>query len=605
MVRSATSTVLTNATGTVIARLGNDPLILAKTYGAGRAVHFGTLDYLHADRFGFLMGVDDLFWRSLVWAARKPFVLRGYPRLWAVQMDDTRVSWSSRVGDMYNPALTGSASRDGTGGPWKVTGYLYTDNLPAGSSQRTSAIADINAGKLEVAPHTFIGDVNCGNLYWNTCSGALTDQQWVSNMSLLDAWKQGNGGADAIPSLSRSLVAHYWDISDNTGYDLWNHYGFRYITSIQKSGFQSTLNYNGAERLPVRPFWLYEMPPKIVADPNTPTENYPLFFADDFTVRSRAGLPAQTFFLFATQYLDFAKYSRVDFSWPNASATRFQLSPAAWLNCSSIRWRHWSGLGPVQVFTHDAANYENSSVSDRQAVIAQSSSWLNTNGVRHLFMDDLGDYIYARTKSALTRATFDGTQISYTFTGAAANADGTLIPTATTGIPGRHRWSWQTAPGFTNGLQLSRVLPSAIQSISPSSGPANGGTSVTITGTGFTPDSTVYFGQGSATSTTFVNSSTLTDRNAGWASNQCRCEGSELYWYRLNCPPASLILLAREFWSLRTHLMRVSGRQLPTFRVMAIQERLAEQPGAGRGATAKPCRSMAQIAGSRLTIPVV
>jgi len=107
VVRSATSTVLTNATGTVIARLGNDPLLLAKTYGTGRAVHFGTLDYLHADRFGFLMVVDDLFWRSLVWAARKPFVLRGYPRLWAVQMDDTRVSWSSRVGDMYNPALTG------------------------------------------------------------------------------------------------------------------------------------------------------------------------------------------------------------------------------------------------------------------------------------------------------------------------------------------------------------------------------------------------------------------------------------------------------------------------------------------------------------------
>ena len=45
MVRSATSTVLTNATGTVLARLGNDPLILAKSFGAGRAVHFGTLDY--------------------------------------------------------------------------------------------------------------------------------------------------------------------------------------------------------------------------------------------------------------------------------------------------------------------------------------------------------------------------------------------------------------------------------------------------------------------------------------------------------------------------------------------------------------------------------
>jgi hypothetical protein len=100
IIRGATSTVLLNTAGTVIARLGNDSLILAKTSEAGRAVHFGTLEYLRADRFGFLMGVDDLFWRSLVWAARKPFVLRGYPRLWSVQMDDQRLGWASRVRDM-------------------------------------------------------------------------------------------------------------------------------------------------------------------------------------------------------------------------------------------------------------------------------------------------------------------------------------------------------------------------------------------------------------------------------------------------------------------------------------------------------------------------
>ena len=455
------------------------------------------------------MGVDDLFWRSLVWAARKPFVLRGYPRLWSVQMDDTRIDWASRVGDMYNPAFTGPASPDGTGGPWKVTGYLYTDNLPAGSSQRTSVIADINAGKLEVTPHTFIGDVNCGNMYWNTCNGSLTDQQWVSKMSLIDAWKQGNGGADAIPSLSRSLVAHYWDISDNTGYDLWTRYGFRYVTSIQKPGFQSNLQNNGAERLPARPFWVHEMPPKIVADPNTPTENVPLFFADDYTIRSRSGLPPQTFFLFTTQYFDFSKYSRVDFSWPNASASPVPTVASSVAQLQQYTWRHWSGLGPVQLFTHDAANYENSAVSDRQAAIAQASSWLNANGVRHTFMDSLGDYIYARTKSTLTRAAFDGTQVTYTFTGRAANADGALIPTQVLVFQGDTEGSWQTASGFTNGLQLTRALPPATQSITPSSGPVTGGTSVTITGTGFTPDATVYFGQNSATSITFVNSSTI------------------------------------------------------------------------------------------------
>src|SRR5690606_28046021 len=108
------------------------------TFGDGRAVHFGTLEYLRADRFGFLMGVDDLFWRSLVWAARKPFVVRGYPRLWAVQMDDTLEGWGFRVRDMYDTTLTGEVAPDGTGGPWRVTGYTFIGNLLPGSAERAS-----------------------------------------------------------------------------------------------------------------------------------------------------------------------------------------------------------------------------------------------------------------------------------------------------------------------------------------------------------------------------------------------------------------------------------------------------------------------------------
>src|SRR5262249_39730853 len=158
----------------------------------------GTMDYLRGDRFGFVQGVDDLFWRSLAWAARKPFVLRGYPRLFATQMDDTRTGWGSRVRDLYTPAFTGQASGDGLGGPWKVTGYLFTDNLPKGTAERAGVIADINAGLLEVSPHSF-ADVSQGNMYWNNVTGALTDAQWQTNMSAIDSWKQGNGGADVIP----------------------------------------------------------------------------------------------------------------------------------------------------------------------------------------------------------------------------------------------------------------------------------------------------------------------------------------------------------------------------------------------------------------------
>ncbi|MCI0347851.1 MAG: Ig-like domain-containing protein, partial [Acidobacteriales bacterium] len=506
IVRTATSTVLQNAQGTVIARLGNDPLILVTTHGAGRAVHFGTLDYLRGDRFGFVQGIDDLFWRSLVWAARKPFVLRGYPRLWAVQIDDTRAGFGTRVRDMYDTAFTGTASGDGLGGPWKVTGYLFTDNLPAGNAERAGVISDINAGRLEVFPHSF-ADMPQGNMYWDPNSGPLTDQQWQTKMNGIDAWKQGNGGADVIPSFSRAMVAHFWHLSDNTGNDLWNRYGVRYMTSILRPGFWARRLPDGSERIPAKSFWNYEMPPKTFEGSFT-SEDYHFFFSDDYVVRSRAGLPPQTFFLFATQYLDFAKYGRVDFAWPNALGSHDTV-PESLAQLQQYTWRFWSGLAPVQLFTHDAGNYEAPEITDRRATIAQASSWLNANGVRHAFMDDLGDYIYARNKSTLTRATFDGTQLAYTFTGRAANADGTLISTQVLLFQGDTEGSWQTVPGFTAGSQVTRNLPPSIASVAPANGPVTGGTSVTITGQGFTSTSSVFFGQSAAASTTFVDSSTL------------------------------------------------------------------------------------------------
>ena len=507
VVNPATATVLTGTSGTVLARLGNDPLILVTTFGQGRAVHFGTLDYLRADRFGFLMGLDDLFWRSLVWAARKPFVIRGYPRLWAVQLDDTEPGWGFRVRDLYDPALTGQVSADGTGGPWKVTGYLYVNNLPPGSAERASVVADIRAGKLQVTPHTFDG-VTYGDMYWNQAAGPLTDQQWLTNLNAIQQWKQGLGGNDAIPRFSRSLVAHFWDLSNNTGFDLWNTLGFRYITSIQKPGFQNftdvTIN-NGAERLNARPFRLYDLPPKTVRD-----EDYSMFFADDYVVGSRSGLPPQTFFLFLSQLQDYPFYPRADAIWPSSS---FSLTEALeqW---QRYTWRFWSSLAPVQIYTHDAVNLAQSSVAERQAFISQLSAFLNQNGVRHVFMEELGDYIRARTKSRLVDVRLVGSDLVYTFTGTAATADNTPVATEVlVTFDNSSEGVFDTLPGFTsNGATITQPLPPpppAVVGISPASGPVAGGTTVTITGTGFVNVTAVTIG-GRPTSFAVASSTSLT-----------------------------------------------------------------------------------------------
>ena len=446
---AATATVLQNAHGVVLATIGSDPLLIVNTFGSGRAVNFGTYDYLKADRFGFVMGLDDLFWRSLVWAARKPFVLRGYPHLFAVQQDDNAEDWGFRVGDLSNPTFTGNVLPDGTGGPWKPTGFIQTSELNPGSLERQQVISLINAGRLKVAPHTVTGGPG-GDLYWTGQNPAgLTDAEWLDNLNQTLAYQQGNGGSDVIP-FSASMVPHYWDISNNSGYDMWHSLGIRYITEIQPAGayFFTSPSKGPSQRLMLHPFRVYELPPTY----GNPDERWPVYIADDYTVNSRAGLPSQKFYTFATQLLGFG-FPRADASWPQ-TANGIPVSTCL-ENWQVYAWRFWSSMAPVQIYSHDGGSMANGTDQERQQFISQLSPWLAGHGVRHLFMEQLGAYLRARNKSSLASGQVTPSTITLNFNGSATDADGVPVTTSTLVFYGDNEGSLVNVPGFTNGASIS------------------------------------------------------------------------------------------------------------------------------------------------------
>src|SRR5439155_26807168 len=154
-------------------------------------------------------------------------------------------------------------------------------------------------------------------------------------------------------------------------------------------------------------------------------------------------------------------------------------------------WRLWSSLAPVQIYTHDGSNnYVLSSPAQRQQVIREVSTWLNTERARHVFMQDLGDYMLARTGSVLTGAQVTGSTLTLTFTGNAATADGTPIGTEvllfladSEGVP-------QAVAGFTGGTTVAvavttNPLPTTA-GLSPTTVTAGGPAfTLTVTGTNF------------------------------------------------------------------------------------------------------------------------
>jgi hypothetical protein len=462
---ASNATILTDATGTVVAELGTDPLILASTYGRGRIVDFTTYDYLHADRFGFVQGVDDLFWRSVVWAARKPFVLRGYPHIAAIQMDDNEPGVMSRVPDMWNTSLTGTVASDGTGGPWMPQLNLQVSSLATAGGERAQMISAINSNYLHASIHG-LAYGSGGDMYWNL-SMPNTDAQWQANVASALSWKLGQGGSDTFPTLSRSMVAHYWDISDNSGYEMYNSLGVRYITSPQAPGaYYFDYPKTPAQRIPLGPFRIYEQAPVYAVDYE---ETFPFFYADDMVVHSVAGKPAQTFFAFGSQVGQSAgRFTRPDALWP--SSTNGYTVAQSLNQWEYYMWHFWSGMEPVQIYTHDGNNLEESTTADRQSFITQLSQWFSTNKGTHQFMDGMGDYLRARNHSVLASGTVSPSTISLTFTGSATDADGHFIPTKAYIFYGDTEGQLLSVPGFSNGgtYTFTNQAPPTMQ-VSPES----------------------------------------------------------------------------------------------------------------------------------------
>jgi IPT/TIG domain len=112
-----------------------------------------------------------------------------------------------------------------------------------------------------------------------------------------------------------------------------------------------------------------------------------------------------------------------------------------------------------------------------------------------------------RAHIGLAVVLYPATSGEITGTGSLAAQVATVSGTATRTITGTGTPASQAATVAGTG---SLVVAPTVASVSPDNGPFNGGTSVTITGTGFVNGATVTFGGVAATSVVVVDSTTIT-----------------------------------------------------------------------------------------------
>jgi hypothetical protein len=191
------------------------PLLTTFRLGKGRGVQWlaSPRVWLH-QFFGHGAGLDDMWLRSILWAARKPFLISGMPPLARIRLDDCQGLWRTAADLEFLDALT---SR----GHIPTLCYCLRALEPSGAS-KMSSLHDHDLA--EFAPHTLAPGVS---MFYGVDGHEYTDGDFRSIFRELDDFTDRIGvkpsrilsdhdhawSERAIPSLLRRGISYKMNIT--------------------------------------------------------------------------------------------------------------------------------------------------------------------------------------------------------------------------------------------------------------------------------------------------------------------------------------------------------------------------------------------------------
>jgi hypothetical protein len=181
---------LSPSTRTILRSPEGDPIVLATRHGKGRMVQFALSPHVWlSEYFGFGEGLDDVFWKSIVWAARKPFCMNAMPPFVTCRIDDCSGSSSPlRRGD--DSAVNGFKYIDALNEHGFIPNIgLFIDEISEDDSRKIKEKHD--AGLAEFSAHAFEESREEGEevtrfIYHRTHGVELTDTELAEMASTGD-----------------------------------------------------------------------------------------------------------------------------------------------------------------------------------------------------------------------------------------------------------------------------------------------------------------------------------------------------------------------------------------------------------------------------------
>ena len=426
---------------TAVATTGTQPFLAVTSYGAGHAVQWGSYDWMSNSVKGPMYGLDDLVWRSIVWAARKPFAMQGLPPFVTMRVDDVSGNFEwIHIANEFGIK------------PWAG---LFFYNIDAAEAADLSAL--VLAGKATAAIHAKSESF----FYFNHGAGDYDGTTVANNFAEGTAWHI----AKNIP-ISKYVVPHYYEFGTNVFQGLSN-WGVEFVGTQMNPG-----NGYGAPWVMNGPFRLYE------TGRSGSYDNRPQYYADFMTIPNHPEFNGR-FFNCVTEIRDDA-----DYEWhPNLSDV-----PGTIGRGTRQTVRALDAMALPTLFTHwcfvgGAGAWRCSGAANWRAILAGITANLAPYDPIYVTMDDACRYIRAVHNSDISTAAYDPVQdrITATFTG---STDVTTKFYVFTGEDNAVSWVLVDVPQFAGSSQVAYTLPGSLD-VTPSPASVVAGSSQQFTGTGY------------------------------------------------------------------------------------------------------------------------
>ncbi len=151
------------------------PVMWSVRHGAGRVVQWSVSPLVWGqDTIGFGFGLDDLLWRAIAWAARKPFATMPLPPYTRLRFDDCQGLWRNAEDFAFVDVLNAH-------GHVPSLFVCLSSITDSGAARMRQLVA---AGRAEFSPHVIRPDVG---LYLGDATHTYTKGEIQSNFREIDS----------------------------------------------------------------------------------------------------------------------------------------------------------------------------------------------------------------------------------------------------------------------------------------------------------------------------------------------------------------------------------------------------------------------------------